>query len=144
MVEEAERHLNLEQRVKELERQVRGLKTRNTKLANRVEELELLDFQQQISQMNEAFQNLEFHGLRTQQAVSKVSVVGLLSGLIHYLGHLHVSETGMKAREYFLLKSTTVLEQLSASDDPLSLANQFALDMKAYCENHSIEYFTED
>lgn len=147
MAEEAEKHLNLEQRVKELERQVRSLKTRNTKLANRVQDIELLDFQQQITKLNERITKLDELTLGAEQHLAWVDINGLTTDFLAYLSQLNPLLGGITyavrqtAREHALRDAAAFGQQVYNSTTPVDLAKQFRQNLVQYCAQTGINYF---
>lgn len=125
-----------------------SMKRRLTKLKNRIETVELLDFQNQITALDkrekENIQNL----VATERSVAAIYVTVLSSHFLEFLrrhrtGNATKPEWITPAREYVLRVSAAARERISVSLAPIDEATQIQKALRAYCEEHTIKFFVE-
>ena len=151
MVDEAERLLDHNRRLREgdsaieaLNKSVRSLTNRVGRLTTRMESLELLDFQQQPKRLNNDLTIVGNELLAAERYGAANDISVLTTDLLHFLSNLSQSDQRiLPAREFALRLSAAALQQLQSSPTPMATASEYRGRLVAYCKNAKLVYFLE-
>jgi hypothetical protein len=144
MVEDAEKHLDLEQRVSELEREIKSLRKKLDKLNKQIDEQVMISgFQEQLNSFHKKVAELEGVLLNTRRYVSTISIEELRINLETWAFNFHPN-THPDIREFLLRKSSAAKQEIKTSSSPISIANKFYEDCESYCKAKGLPYFLED
>jgi len=146
MINDAEQQLykdiaDLTKKVPKLQNEIKALKGRLTKLSNRVESLELMTFQDQISRLGEKIDSV---------SMNLVNVSRLFASFVIDVNQMHIksaidqtlkSPIRETVKEQITLKQAQAAEAISHSLNPLEIAKGFRYTCVEYSHKYNLDAF---
>ena len=152
MVDEAEKHLDHERRIKQLEtsinqlqalaKDLKTMKGRMTRLERRIQDVELLDFQQQITKLSIDLNSVASGTLAAQRHVAWLEISSLQSDFFSWLSRFTDEQAIIgAAREFTMRQSGASQQAIATSVNPKSASDWFRSALFKYCTEQRITYF---
>ena len=129
---------NLREKVPKLQNEVKYLKAKLTKLSNRIERLELMAFQDQITELSDKINSISTKLLDVSRAVAfnEMDVLSLHMREAIDIKFANASKLRTRLREYISAECAKAIQQRLDSPEPLAVSREF----KTLCIECSDKY----